>query len=361
MFKLFVRSTRHKVAQTTPHLVDFSETTSSLLGEGGFARVYRGVLTNGSCVAVKVGKNVSENKCIESELEVLTILKDHGHSNIIKLVDIVQTISNTIVLEFAEIDLHDYIDKLPTKTISEAQARIFFTQMLSATRHIHSLNIAHRDIKLENWLLIKNVVKLSDFGLSRLFSTNSTNKKTNWLLRDVTGSIAYMSPEALNGKVRAYDSRLADTWSLCVCLFVMLNGFFPYERADKSDKHFTLCYDRCRCIIEKFSQIYRDVDANELSPDLKHFLHFSLAVRPRQRVRIEDMTEHAWLSVDQKPAIYTRNNSCQRLCISFNCAVRNAFKIANQRVLRSGTSVKCASIPPRRTNWEHRKHRPRPN
>lgn len=61
--------------------------------------------------------------------------------------------------------------------LSEKESKIPFAQILSGVAHMHKLNIAHRDLKLSNILLLKNDdnqynVLLTDFGLSRVAYSN---------------------------------------------------------------------------------------------------------------------------------------------------------------------------------------------
>lgn len=93
--------------------------------------------------------------------------------------------------------------------------------MLSAVEYIHGQNIAHRDIKLENILMIDDdLVKICDFGLSNYM-------KDGELLTTLCGSLNYCSPEII--KDQPYEGTSLDVWSLGVCLFYLLAKEYPFE------------------------------------------------------------------------------------------------------------------------------------
>jgi len=56
----------------------------------------------------------------------------------------------------------------------------FFTQILVALEHVHSRNIMHRDLKTQNIMLCKKkkVVKIGDFGISKVLSSKITSART---------------------------------------------------------------------------------------------------------------------------------------------------------------------------------------
>ena len=88
-------------------------------------------------------------------------------------------------------------------------------------KHLHDLNIAHRDLKLENILLSDNTenIKLIDFGLSKCLPENTHTMTTR------LGTPYYVSPEVLNG---SYDKR-CDLWSIGVITYFLLTGQPPFE------------------------------------------------------------------------------------------------------------------------------------
>lgn len=86
--------------------------------------------------------------------------------------------------------------------------------------YIHSMNIVHFDLKLDNILINLDTqdnitdLRISDFGLSR--SLNKFNTNT-----DCDGTLNYMAPEMF-GNDRVFDEKI-DSWSLGVILYTLLN------------------------------------------------------------------------------------------------------------------------------------------
>jgi len=69
--------------------------------------------------------------------------------------------------------------------------RTLFKQLISALKHLSELEIAHRDIKLENILLDANFnIKLADFG----YACNSRGQMNDFSLRSYQGTPGYIAP-----------------------------------------------------------------------------------------------------------------------------------------------------------------------
>ena len=87
----------------------------------------------------------------------------------------------------------------------------------------HERNLVHRDIKPTNLLFNKaGRVKISDFGISSRLGTPQSGGVNNSFM----GTLAYMSPERLQGK--EYDCT-ADVWSLGISLAEIFNGSAPFR------------------------------------------------------------------------------------------------------------------------------------
>jgi serine/threonine-protein kinase SRK2 len=149
------------------------------------------------------------------------------HPHIIRFKEVLLTdVHICIVMEYAEGgDMFDYV--LKRGGLREREARWFFQQLIVATDYIHQMELANRDIKLENTLLDlspKPLIKLCDFGYSK-------HEKLQSAPGSRVGTPAYLAPEVISTvKGGTYDGKIADIWSCGVMLYVMLTGSYPFER-----------------------------------------------------------------------------------------------------------------------------------
>ena len=102
-----------------------------------------------------------------------------------------------IVMEFAACDnMAPYI--LPSNLLGEPILRSVTKQLLHALNYIHSNGVVHRDIKPENLLVSSRepfIVKLSDFGLSKMINSNDDQA----VLTTFCGTMLYCAPEVYPG------------------------------------------------------------------------------------------------------------------------------------------------------------------
>ncbi len=125
-----------------------------------------------------------------------------------------------IAMEFIEgRELKDYFDANERFALQEI-VRII-GQLLAALGHAHQNGITHRDIKPANIILLKDgTVKVADFGIARIESSNLTQAGA------VLGTPAYMSPEQFMGQT--VDGR-SDLFSAGVILYQFLTGDKPFS------------------------------------------------------------------------------------------------------------------------------------
>lgn len=125
--------------------------------------------------------------------------------------------------------------------VDEQRAAKWFKDVCEGLDYVHSLGIAHRDVKLENILIGSDGrAVLSDFGISRIFDdelrerldVTVTMPQDDHVLR-VLGSAYYMAPELLAADP-AKASPDSDAWALGVMMYRLLSGiWFERESRDK--------------------------------------------------------------------------------------------------------------------------------
>ncbi len=194
------------------------------IGIGGMAIVYRALCHRlNRYVAVKVLKDdyaVDEDfrRRFHTEAQAVAML---SHPNIVTVYDVSRTQDvNYIVMELIEgMTLKQYMQK--RGQLSWKEALHFSMQISKALIHAHSRGIIHRDIKPHNIMILRDgSVKVADFGIARLSSTQNT------LTQQTLGSVHYISPEQAKGS--SIDAR-TDIYSLGVVMYEMLTGRLPFE------------------------------------------------------------------------------------------------------------------------------------
>jgi hypothetical protein len=123
------------------------------------------------------------------------------------------------------------------------------SSVLAALEHAHANGIVHRDIKPENVLLAQgSVVKVADFGLSRLLGPEDLTRLTRTQL--VLGTYEYMAPEQRERSKEA-DPR-SDLYATGVVLYEMLTGELPIGRFElPSRRRPEECDNRVDTLIER--------------------------------------------------------------------------------------------------------------
>ena len=156
----------------------------------------------------------------------INILKQLNHINIMKLYEVIDSSKYLyLVLEYIKgISLLDVIKEEKFHFIEQRRAIKLFLQIVKGISYCQSKNINHRDIKLENILVIKNdIIKIIDFGFA-VKGNRDTYQKL------FCGTPSYMPPEIVNKE--KYIAQCSDVWSLGVLLYAMLYGRFPFQGKD---------------------------------------------------------------------------------------------------------------------------------
>ncbi|XP_031386872.1 serine/threonine-protein kinase SAPK2 isoform X2 [Punica granatum] len=203
------------------------------------------------------------------------------HPNIIRFKEVLLTPTHlAIVMEYAAGgELFERICN--AGRFGEDEARFFYQQLISGVSYCHSMQICHRDLKLENTLLDGSTaprLKICDFGYSKSSVLHSQPKST-------VGTPAYIAPEVLSTK--EYDGKIADVWSCGVTLYVMLVGAYPFE--DPEDPR------NFRKTIQRILSVHYSIpDYVRVSIECKHLLSRIFVANPEKRITIPEIKQHPW-------------------------------------------------------------------
>mmetsp|Transcript_21703 Transcript_21703/g.51877 ORF Transcript_21703/g.51877 Transcript_21703/m.51877 type:complete len:351 (-) Transcript_21703:192-1244(-) len=177
----------------------------------------------------------------------------------------------------------DYRGSLP-----EDDAKEILRQVLSGLAHLHSYNIAHRDLKLENILLLDDCdttkVMIVDFGMAKILAPDDPHT--------ICGSPHFIAPEMLDcldnpSAAKAKYGTETDIWSCGVVSFMLLGGYPPFTGSGLYSLFKKIRSGKCN---------FSDPVWELVSEEAKDFLFCMLQTDPRKRPSAAEALGHSWLS-----------------------------------------------------------------
>ncbi|KAD7116773.1 hypothetical protein E3N88_04041 [Mikania micrantha] len=193
---------------------------SNKIGEGGFGVVYKGLLSDGTIIAVKQLSSKSKQGAIEfvNEIGMISSLQ---HLNLVRLYGCcAEGNQMSLIYEYME-------NNCLSDALLVSKAKLTWPVRLNICKgiarglaYLHEESherIIHRDIKASNVLLDGNFnAKISDFGLAKLYDDENAPIVTR-----VAGTVGYMAPEYA---MRGHLTPKADVYSFGIVTLEIISG-----------------------------------------------------------------------------------------------------------------------------------------
>lgn len=290
--------TKHSRIQHSNHNMDHSAAASSLSSSSSssplnnynieslfkqsrYNEIFIATNQKGKKVIIKkINKDKTQKEFLENEIKASTIVK---HQNIARFYEHFEEGKFIyIVMEFIEgSDFFELLEAHTFKPIREKYVKKIFKKVLKTVLYLHKNGVVHRDLKLENIMLLTNrkSIKILDFGLC------SIGKSCRDKIGQSCGSPDYVSPEIMAHE--QYIGCKADVWSLGTLLFTLLYAELPFSLEERID-----CYSRG---VAHPSLVFPDTLKEPVSQEAKDLIQKMLNPDERKRPFLEDLSSHPWL------------------------------------------------------------------
>jgi len=205
-----------------------------LIGEGWYSRVYLAEqrTTRDEVVLKAINSNLvtADEFCREYQSSIGL----WPHKNILKVYDAVFQCDGNYMFAMEYAPLGDLTSNITELGLGETYTKRVTCQVGSALQWIHSKNLCHLDVKLDNILVFKSdftLVKLCDFGAVR--HQGDIVIKKNELL-------PYCPAELVAKHANEYYQvdRVQDVFQFGIVVFFCLLGVLPWQKADRTDPNY---------------------------------------------------------------------------------------------------------------------------
>ncbi|NXG33895.1 DAPK1 kinase, partial [Dromaius novaehollandiae] len=240
----------------------------------------------------------------------VNILKEIRHPNVITLHDVYENKTDVIlILELvAGGELFDFLAE--KESLTEEEATEFLKQILNGVQYLHSLQIAHFDLKPENIMLLdRNVpkprIKIIDFGLAHKIDFGNEFK-------NIFGTPEFVAPEIVNYEPLGLE---ADMW--IVLSFCSLSGASPFLGETKQE---TLAN------VSAVNYEFEEEFFSSTSALAKDFIRRLLVKDPKKRMTIQDSLLHPWIKPKDTQQALSRKASAVNMEKFKKFAARRKWK-----------------------------------
>ncbi|XP_069191336.1 serine/threonine-protein kinase meng-po isoform X2 [Procambarus clarkii] len=156
------------------------------------------------------------------------------HLNILNAYDVAFEAGEYYVFAQEYAPFGDLTTNLCDVGLGEINTKRIALQLASALDFMHSKDLVHRDMNMDNILIFK-----SDFSHVKLCDFGSTRKKGT-LLKKRTVWLPYAPPEIVDAVQNEgfHADTSQDVWQLGILIYVLLTGQLPWQKADLTDPNY---------------------------------------------------------------------------------------------------------------------------
>ncbi|XP_018017659.1 serine/threonine-protein kinase meng-po, partial [Hyalella azteca] len=270
---------------------------------------------------------------LEAEYEVVAVLQEGWRGRVLLVEH--RVTRNEVVLKATHKDATSrmdffrlYIDHAGSSTYGlQVRRGVYERQGVaskSALDFMHSKDLVHRDINMDNILVFKSDfsrVKLCDFGSTR---------KTGSLLKKKTVWLPYAPPEIVDAvQNEGYHVDTAqDVWQFGILVYVLLTGQLPWQKADLTDPHYAE-YANWR----KRKTLRTPKRLSNFSTRFLRWMKRTLEPKPEKRASVKEITKYIddkWLTRQVKKFDDVDNQS-----ICYSTFSMHSSKIEKDKVLKA--------------------------
>ncbi|KAF0687864.1 Aste57867_20451 [Aphanomyces stellatus] len=317
---------QHTVVKDISDMFEFHD----VIGKGSFGSVVKATnKKTGKVWAVKVVElgNELDKKALLNEIDIVKRLQ---HPNVVRVIasyeDSKRMYMVMQLLPGAELASQLY-DK--NRVFTEVEVRKLILCLLRAIAYLHSNQITHRDLKLENLLLENETqmtsLKLIDFGLSKFL-------KKGERLQQSLGTIDYVAPEVLDGD---YNEK-CDLWSVGVICYELLTKVSPFH-GDTNDDTMHKIFDGIQP-----SFFHGDV-WKSISPECLNFIKSLIQEDPQERLSAEQALNHRWMRTSATGVI---DDNKRQLFLKMVAFGKNCSKLKSTAMLSVAMGVSESHLKP---------------